>query len=131
MSEGAVVPPGGLRVVAGTWAVAGAVHLWVALDAPRAGAAGAVVSAVLAVAAAAGVVALLVTKRPGALLAAVVTGAVGVAAFLVPRVAALPGFGDVLPTWDNPWPFVAFLLDALVVRVAVFTLRRASRTAAG
>jgi hypothetical protein len=131
VAEGAVVPHAGRRVVATTWAVAGAVHLWIALDAPTAGIAGAVVSAVLAVVAVIGAVALVLVGRPEALMAAIVAGALGVAGYLIPMVAGLPGFGDLLPSWDNPWPFVAFLLDALVVRIALFTLRRTTRTQTG
>lgn len=128
LSEGAAIPRGSRAVVAGVWAAAGAVHVWIALDVPRAGIAGATTSALLAAAAAVGVIALLVAGRPGTLLAAVVMGTMGVATFLAPLVAPLPGFGDAVPSWDSPWPFVALLLDALVVRIALFTLRRATRT---
>src|SRR5690242_4760450 len=92
VSEGAGIPRSGCAVVAAVWSAAGAVHLWTALDVPRAGIAGATVSALLAAATVVGVVALMVTRRPGTLLAAVVAGAVGVAGFLAPMVAPLPGF---------------------------------------
>lgn len=131
MSEGARIPHGRRAVVAAVWCAAGAVHLWIALDVAHAGIAGATVSAVLAAGTVVGVVALIVTGRPGTLLAAAAAGALGVAGFLVPMMAALPGFCDGLPSWNDPWPFVAFLLDALIVRLAVFTLRRATRVPAG
>ncbi|OZM76386.1 hypothetical protein [Pseudonocardia sp. MH-G8] len=127
MPKDAQFSHGSREAAAAVWSAAGAAHLWVALDASRAGIVGATVSAVLAAAAAVGVVALVIAKRPGTLLAAAVTGSLGVASFLVPMVAGVPGFGDVLPTWNNPWPFIAFLLDALVVRLAVYALRRAAR----
>src|SRR5205823_14888959 len=56
MSGATRSPDGGRAVVAGAWAAAGAVHLWIALDVARAGVAGAAVSAVLAGAALAGTV---------------------------------------------------------------------------
>jgi hypothetical protein len=127
MAQGARVPRGGRTVVAGVWTAAGAVHLFAALHDPAPEPAGAWIAVLLAAAAVVGSVALIAGARPGTLLAAAVLGAVGVASFLVPRVVPLPGFGDVPADWADPWAFAGFLLDALVVRLAVFTLRRVDR----
>lgn len=126
MPEDVDATRGGRSVVALAWLVAGGLHLWTALDG-SAGAGAAAVSATLAVVALIGSVALLVSGRAAVLLAAAVAGAVGVAAFFLPMVVPLPGFVPAIIEWADPWPFVAFLVDALVVRLAVFTLRRAGR----
>jgi hypothetical protein len=117
---------GGRQVVAAVWAVAGALHGWLAIHATGAVALG--LSATLVVAALVGVVLLLVVGQPSVLLAAAVAGAIGVAGFLVPRLVALPGFAISSGAWADPWSFAALLADALIVRLAVFTLRRAARS---
>jgi hypothetical protein len=82
------------------------------------------------VAVAALVVGALVFLRPGgaALLAAAGVGAVGVALYLLPGLVVTLR-GERYTTWLDPWAFAALLVDALVVRIAVFTLRRADREA--
>lgn len=82
------------------------------------------IGAVIAVAALFVAGALLLRAAPAVLLAAAVVGGIGVATFLVPGLVAVAngqGYGG----WLDPWAFGALLLDALAVRVAVFTLRRA------
>lgn len=124
MSEVPRVPGGGATVVAATWAAAGAVHAVLAFGATGAPT---VVGAALAAAAVVGVVALLRTGRPAVLVAAGGAGAIGVAGFLIPLVAALLGFGSAVVEPLDPWVIGGFLLDALTARLAVFTLRRTSR----
>lgn len=121
------VPRGGATVVAVTWAVAGAVHLWIAL-----GAAGtaAVLGFALAAVAFVGAAALLVEPRPELLVVAAVAGVVGVGTFALPLILALLGIGDPVADPVDPWGIGGFLADALVVRLAAFTLRRASRARA-
>lgn len=68
--------------------------------------------------------AVLLRTEPAVLLGAAVVGGVGVAMFLVPGLVAIAG-GRSFGGWLDPWAFGALLLDALVVRVAVFTLRSA------
>ncbi|MEV1294156.1 hypothetical protein [Pseudonocardia sp. NPDC049635] len=58
-----------------------------------------------------------------ALLTAAVAGGLGVALFLVPGLVAVAGGGS-WTAWLDPWMFGALLLDAMVVRIAVFTLRK-------
>ena len=84
----------------------------------------AALDAVLAVAALGVAGALLRRDGPGVLLAAAVVGGVGVATFLLPGLVAVAA-GQGYRGWLDPWAFGALLLDALAVRVAVFTLRRA------
>ncbi len=124
MSEATRVPGGGATVVAGTWTAAGAVHAVLAFGATGAATA---FGAALAAAAAVGVVALLVTGRPALLLAAAGAGTIGVAGFLIPLVAALLGFGAAVADPIDPWGIGGHLLDALTVRLAVFTMRRMVR----
>lgn len=112
--------------MAAVWAAAGVAHLWLAIDSSEADAVARLVAATLAAAAAGGAIALVIGRRPGALLAAAITGAVGVASFLAPLLLPVPGLGAP-DRWLDPWAFGAFLLDGLTVRLAVFTLRRASR----
>lgn len=79
---------------------------------------------VFAVAALVAAGAVLLRTEPAVLLGAAVVGGVGVAMFLVPGLVAIAG-GRSFGGWLDPWAFGALLLDALVVRVAVFTLRSA------
>jgi hypothetical protein len=126
MSDDAPVPSGGRKVVAVVWAATGAVHLLLAIEGTEGPIANGV-SWVLAAAAVVGVVALLLSPRRETMLAAAVVGAIGVASFLVPMIGPLVGFGG----HGNPvglWSFAGFVLDALTVRLAAFTLRRAART---
>jgi len=58
-----------------------------------------------------------------ALLTAAVAGGLGVALFLVPGLVSVAGGGS-WTAWLDPWMFGALLLDAMVVRVAVFTMRK-------
>jgi len=127
MSEDVRVPSGGRKVVAVVWAAAGAVHLRLAFEG-TAGPAAHAVSWVLAAAAVVGVVALLLSPRRETMLAAAVVGAIGVASFLVPVIGPLVGFGVGPGDSLDPWAFAGFVLDALTVRLAAFTLRRAART---
>ncbi|GAA3229052.1 hypothetical protein GCM10017691_20770 [Pseudonocardia petroleophila] len=115
-------PRGGATVVAVTWAVAGAVHLWIALDA--AGAA-VVLGFALAAVAFVGAAALIVEPRPELLVAAAVTGVIGVGAFAIPLILPLLGIGDPVADPVSPWGIGGFLVDGLTVRLAAFTLRRA------
>lgn len=73
----------------------------------------------------AGVALAMVVRRADApaLLTAAVAGGLGVALFLVPGLVAIAGGGS-WTAWLNPWMFGALLLDAMVVRVAVFTMRK-------
>lgn len=87
-----------------------------------------VIDVVLAVAAVVTAGLMLRRTESPVLLAAAVVGGVGVATFLVPGLVALAG-GQAYPGWLDPWAFGALLLDALTVRVAVFTLRRAESRA--
>lgn len=84
----------------------------------------AVIDAVIAVGAVAVAGALLLRDEPAVLLGAAVVGGIGVATFLVPGLVAVVN-GQIYGGWLDPWAFGALLLDALAVRVAVFTLRRA------
>jgi hypothetical protein len=83
----------------------------------------AVLDGVLAVAAL--VLAALALRRPEppVLLGAAVVGAIGVATYLLPSLVATFS-GRAAPGLLDPWAFGALLVDALVVRIAVFTLRR-------
>ncbi|MFP5019339.1 hypothetical protein [Pseudonocardia phyllosphaerae] len=58
------------------------------------------------------------------LLAAAVVGGAGVALFLVPGLITVSR-GGMWQAWLDPWAFGALLCDAMTVRIAVFTLRRA------
>lgn len=58
------------------------------------------------------------------LLACAVAGGLGVALFLVPGLLAVAQ-GTNWTAWLDAWSFGGLLLDAMVVRIAVFTLRRA------
>ena len=127
MSDDAPLPSGGRKVVAVVWAATGAVHLLLAVGG-TAGPVADAVSWVLAAAAVAGVVALLLSPRREIMLAAAVVGAIGVASFLVPVIAPLVGFGRAHGNSVGLWSFAGFVLDALTVRLAAFTLRRAART---
>lgn len=84
----------------------------------------AVLGGVLALAALVAAGAMLLRTEPAVLLGAAVVGGIGVATFLVPGLLAVAG-GRSYAGWSDPWAFGALLLDALLVRVAVFTLRRA------
>ncbi|GAA3084258.1 hypothetical protein GCM10010464_55330 [Pseudonocardia yunnanensis] len=127
MSDHPPLSGGGRKVVAVVWAATGAVHLLLALEG-AAGPAANAVSWVLAAAALAGVVALLLSPRREIMLAAAIAGAIGVASFLVPLIGPLVGFGGAPGNGVGLWSFAGFVLDALTVRLAAFTLRRAART---
>ena len=118
-------PRGGASVVAVTWAAAAAAHGVVGLDGTGAGAAFAFT---LAVVGAVGAAALLVRPRPELLVAAAVAGVVGVGAFALPLIVSVLGVGGPVADPVDPWGIGAFLVDALTVRLAVFTLRRAERS---
>ncbi|GAA3227631.1 hypothetical protein GCM10017691_18160 [Pseudonocardia petroleophila] len=121
------VPRGGSTVVAATWAVAGVVHLLIAL---RGDGAGAVLGFALAAVALVGAAALLVDPRPELLVVAAVAGVVGVAAFALPLILPLLGIGGPATDPLDAWRIGAFVVDALTVRLAAFTLRRAGRARA-
>lgn len=123
MSEPAAAPKGGRVVVAAVWAASGVSHAGLASGASAF--AEASIAIVLAVASAIGVIALLLDGRPGILLACAIAGAIGLATFVVPLL--VPGLRGPTGGWTAPWPVAAFLLDALAVRIAVFTLRRGAR----
>lgn len=118
------IPRSGSAVVAVTWAVAGLTHLRIGLNATGIAAA---LAFALAAAAFVGAAALLAGPRPELLVAAAVAGAIGVAAFGLPLILPFLGVGTAVADPTNPWGIGGFLIDALTVRLAVFTLRRASR----
>jgi hypothetical protein len=105
-------------------------HLCAAFLGVAGGPAGTAVAVVLAVAGLAGAAVLAIGGRPVVLVVAAALGMVGVAGFLLPRLIAIPGFGSLVGSWTDPWAFGALLLDALLVRLAAFTLRRTERAAA-
>ncbi|MEQ3552080.1 hypothetical protein WIS52_16525 [Pseudonocardia nematodicida] len=83
---------------------------------------------IVAIAAIAALV-LVVRRADGpALLAAAVAGGLGVALFVVPGLVAVAQ-GQPWNAWLDPWMFGALLVDALVVRIAVFTLRKVEQPA--
>ncbi|OLL74803.1 hypothetical protein Ae168Ps1_3201c [Pseudonocardia sp. Ae168_Ps1] len=87
----------------------------------------AVLDGVVAIAAIAAL-ALVIRRADGpALLASAVAGGLGVALFLVPGLVVLAQ-GQTWTAWLDPWAFGALLLDAMVVRIAVFTLRKVDGT---
>ncbi|AEA26616.1 hypothetical protein Psed_4460 [Pseudonocardia dioxanivorans CB1190] len=61
--------------------------------------------------------------QPVPLLSAAVAGAIGVATFLLPSVLALAA-GRPLGGLFDGWAFAALLVDAIVVRIAIFALKR-------
>lgn len=77
------------------------------------------------------VAALLVSvDQPHLLLLAAVVGAIGVALFLGSRLVPVAGPVGAITSWTEPWSLAAFIVDALAVRLAVFTLRLSDRAAA-
>ncbi|ANY06971.1 hypothetical protein [Pseudonocardia sp. HH130630-07] len=89
----------------------------------------AVVDGIVAIAALVALV-LVIRRADGpALLVSAVAGGLGVALFLVPGLVVLAQ-GQTWTAWLDPWAFGALLLDAMVVRIAVFTLRRAEQPSA-
>jgi hypothetical protein len=128
--QGTRVPRGGRRIVAGVWAAAAVVHLCAAVLGVAGGPAGTAVAIALAAAGLIGAGVLVFGGRPVVLVVAAALGMVGVAGFLLPRLVAVPGFGSLVGHWTDPWAFGALLLDALLVRLAAFTLRRTERAAA-
>lgn len=77
------------------------------------------------------VAALLVcVDQPHLLLLAAVLGAIAVALFLGTRLVPLAGSGGEITSWTEPWALAAFIVDALAVRLAVFTLRLSDRATA-
>lgn len=121
------VPRGGSAVVAATWAVAGVVHLVSAL---RTGGDADVLGFALAAVALVGAAALLADPRPELLVVAAVAGVVGVAAFALPLILPLLGIGAPAADPLDGWRIGGFVVDALTVRLAAFTLRRAGRARA-
>ncbi|MDN5917395.1 MAG: hypothetical protein L0I76_20235 [Pseudonocardia sp.] len=117
-------PTTGRRIVTALLVATAVVHAalvarsWAGAPVPAA------IGAVIAVAALAVAVALMVRDEPAVLLGAAVVGGIGVATFLIPGLVAIVN-GQSYGGWLDPWAFGALLLDALAVRVAVFTLRRA------
>lgn len=76
------------------------------------------------------VAALLVSvDQPRLLLLAAVLAAIGVAMFLVTRLVPFAGSAGEIASWTEPWSLAAFIVDALAVRLAVFTLRVSDRAA--
>ncbi len=86
----------------------------------------AVVAVVLALAAAVVAFVVPVRTRQGDLLAAIVVGALGVLAFLLPTIVALAA-GTAPGTVLDLWSVGGFLVDTVVVRMAAITLRREAR----
>lgn len=86
----------------------------------------AVVAVVLAVAAAAVAFLVPVRTRQADLVAAIVVGALGVLAFLLPTILALAD-GTAPGTVLDLWSVGGFLVDTVVVRLAGITLRREAR----
>ncbi|MBW0105117.1 hypothetical protein [Pseudonocardia sp. KRD291] len=121
-------PTTGRRIVTALLVATAVVHAVLAARLWAGSPALAVIDAVVAVAALAVAGALLLRDEPAVLLGAAVVGGVGVATFLVPGLVAVAG-GQSYDGWLDPWAFGALLLDALAVRVAVFTLRRAQTPA--
>jgi hypothetical protein len=79
---------------------------------------------VIGVAVMGGAVTLTPQRRTAWLLAAAVTGAVGAASYLL---LGLTVPGSAPGGWAYPWSFGTLLVDTVVVRVAVFALRRTAR----
>ncbi|MBW0133071.1 hypothetical protein [Pseudonocardia abyssalis] len=121
------VPRGGSTVVAATWAVAGVVHLAIGL---RTDGAIAVLAFALAAVALVGAVALVADPRPELLVVAAVAGVVGVGWFALPLILPLLGIGSPAADPLDAWRIGGFVVDALTVRLAAFTLRRAGRARA-
>lgn len=113
------VPRSGI-VVAATWAVAGGTHIGAAIESVAAAPA---LHYVLAATALVGALLLCLAARPALLVASAVAGTVGVAAFVIPLLLPVLGAGGASIAL-TPWTLAAFVLDALTVRLAVFTLRR-------
>lgn len=116
-------PTTGRRIVTALLVGSAVVHAVLATRLWASGPAPAAIEGVLAVAALVVAAVLVLRSEPGVLLGAAAVGALGVATFLVPGIVAVAG-GRSYPGWLDPWAFGALLLDALAVRVAVFTLRR-------
>lgn len=111
----------GRRILTVLLVLSAAVHVRLAF-----GATGPVLAGLDGLVAAAAVVSLLLLLRRTdgpALLACAVAGGLGVALFLVPGLAVAQGTN--WTAWLDAWSFGGLLLDAMVVRIAVFTLRRA------
>lgn len=121
------VPRGGSTVVAATWAVAGVVHLVIGL---RTEGGASVLAYALAAVALVGAAALVADPRPELLVVAAVAGVVGVGAFALPLILPLLGIGGPVTEPLDAWRIGGFVIDALTVRLAAFTLRRAGRARA-
>jgi hypothetical protein len=119
------IPRGGAAVVAATWLFAGLLHTWIGV------AGGGPVAFVLAVVAFVGAALLITASQPELLIAAAVAGTVGVAVFAIPFILPMLGIGAGASDPTDMWEIGTFLADALTVRLAVFTLRRASRSGNG
>ena len=116
------IPRGGAAVVAAAWVVAGVLH---------ACSGGGWIAVAFAVVALVGSVLLVSAPRPELLILAAVAGAAAVAVFAVPFVLKVLGLGVATSDPRDLWGIGAFLADALTVRLAVFTLRRANRSGNG
>lgn len=113
----------GRRILIVLLALAAVVHARLVAGTGAAGPLLAVLDGLVAIAAIAALV-LVVRRADGpALLVSAVAGGLGVALFVVPGIVAL-AMGQSWTAWLDPWAFGALLLDAMVVRVAVFTLRK-------
>ena len=113
----------GARIVTALLVASAVVHAVQAVRLRELQPALALLDVVLVLAALAAAAAVLLRTRAATLLAAAVVGGIGVATFLVPGLFAVAA-GQTFAGWLDPWAFGALLLDALVTRVAVFTLRR-------
>lgn len=123
-------PVVGRRILIVLLALAAVVHARLVAGTGAAGPLLAVLDGLVAIAAIAALV-LVVRRADGpALLVSAVAGGLGVALFLVPGLVAL-AMGGSWTAWLDPWAFGALLLDAMVVRVAVFTLRKVQEPSGG
>ena len=121
-------PVVGRRILIVLLALAAAVHARLVAGTGAEAPLLAVLDGVVAIAAIAALV-LVVRRADGpALLVSAVAGGLGVALFLVPGLVALSQ-GQSWTAWLDPWAFGALLLDAMVVRIAVFTLRKVEEPA--
>ena len=120
----------GRRILIVLLALAAAVHARLVAGTGSGAPLLAVLDGLVAIAAIAALV-LVVRRADGpALLTSAIAGGVGVALFLVPGLVALAQ-GQSWVAWLDPWSFGALLLDAMVVRVAVFTLRKTEEGSPG
>ncbi|WP_224387717.1 hypothetical protein [Pseudonocardia sp. ICBG1293] len=114
-------PVTGRRILTVLLVLSAALHVRLAVVATGPVLAG--LEGLVAAAAVAGLALLLRRPDGTALLGCAVAGGAGVALFLVPGLVAVAGGGDGA-SWLDGWAFGTLLVDAMVVRIAVFTLRR-------